>query len=83
MSCKITKEIKIKNNGPIKDIVYTIENHSNYICNVQFDVEFNSSITAGGVFGRYYYIKNREIIGNWLSNENLIHKTNCGLWMNG
>lgn len=61
---RIVKEIMIKEDESIIDVVYAIKNRSNDICNVEFGIEFNLSLTAGDAFGRYYYVKDREIIGN-------------------
>jgi len=76
---RIVKEIKIKDNESIMDIAYTIENHSNSICDVQFGIEFNISMTAGDAFGRYYYIKNKEIIGNLAVEQELYLQNKLGL----
>ncbi|HHT9138130.1 MAG TPA: alpha-amylase/4-alpha-glucanotransferase domain-containing protein, partial [Candidatus Wunengus sp. YC60] len=76
---RIIKEIKIMDNASLINIVYTIENHSNHICNAQFGVEFNISMTAGDAFGRYYYIKDREIIGNLAIEKELNSQNKLGL----
>src|SRR3972149_7699893 len=76
---KITKEIKILDNESLMNIVYTIENHSVHISNAQFGVEFNISMTAGDAFGRYYYIKDREIIGNLAIEKELYSQNKLGL----
>ncbi|MDO8142931.1 MAG: DUF1926 domain-containing protein [Candidatus Brocadiales bacterium] len=76
---RIIKEIKIMDNAPLINIVYTIENHSRHICNAQFGVEFNISMTAGDAFGRYYYIKDREIIGNLAIEQELNSQNKLGL----
>ncbi|HHT9114201.1 MAG TPA: alpha-amylase/4-alpha-glucanotransferase domain-containing protein [Candidatus Wunengus sp. YC65] len=76
---RITKEIKILDNESLMNIVYTIENHSRHICDAQFGVEFNVSMTAGDAFGRYYYIKDREIIGNLSIEQGLNSQNKLGL----
>jgi len=76
---RIIKEITIMNNTSLINIVYTIENHSKHICDAQFGVEFNISMTAGDAFGRYYYIKDREIIGNLAIEQELNSQNKLGL----
>jgi len=76
---RIIKEITIMDNAPLINIVYTIENHSKHICDAQFGVEFNISMTAGDAFGRYYYIKDRETIGNLAIEQELNSQNKLGL----
>ena len=76
---RIIKEITIMDNAPLINIVYTIENYSKHICDAQFGVEFNISMTAGDAFGRYYYIKDRETIGNLAIEQELNSQNKLGL----
>ena len=76
---RIAKDIKIMDDESLMNIVYTIENHSSHICDTQFGVEFNISLTAGDAFGRYYYIKDREIIGNLAIERELSSQNKIGL----
>ncbi len=78
-SVTITKVIKILTDVSLINIAYTIENHSDNICDAQFGVEFNISMTAGDAFGRYYHIKEREIIGNLAIEKELNSQNKLGL----